>query len=381
MSRVVIVAGGAGFLGSHLCEKLTFSGAEVHCIDNLYTGALCNLAACNLIFPSKEESDISEKDKNAKDNEAKNEKEEKRAIVYCYDIDVGTVDAVDKFLRLSGLKRADEVYNLACPASPIHYQHDPVFTWKTNVFGTYNLLELTKKLGARFLQASTSEVYGEPLKHPQKEELWTHLNTLGPRSCYDIGKAAAETLVKDYTSQYKLHASIVRIFNVYGPRMCITDGRIVSNFIVQALENKPLTIYGDGTQTRSFCYVDDMINGLQLVMAYSIPLIPCNLGNPEEISITNVANAVINATSLSSSFFSNCSNSYDNNSSDVDSSNSSISVLKEFLPSRIDDPTRRKPDITLAKISLDWKPLIDFKTGLSATIDYFKQQLEIKKLK
>jgi UDP-glucuronate decarboxylase len=248
------------------------------------------------------------------------------------------------------LLEVDQIYNLACPASPVHYQYNPVKTVKTSVMGTLNMLGLAKRVKARILQASTSEVYGDPTLHPQPETYWGNVNCIGLRSCYDEGKRVAETLMMDYHRQNQVDVRIVRIFNTYGPRMALNDGRVMSNFITQALRGKPLTIYGDGTHTRSFCYVSDMVKGMIAMMEQEEFPGPVNLGNPQEISIAELAESIIKATD----------------------SNAGI----EYQPLPPDDPVRRCPDIALAKAELNWQPEIDFKTGLSQTIEYFKNKLE-----
>jgi UDP-glucuronate decarboxylase len=305
--RRVLVTGGAGFLGSHLCERLLARGDEVLCVDNFYTGSRQNVA--HLL-------------KNP------------RFEVMRHDVTFPLYVEVD------------EIYNLACPASPIHYQHDPVQTTKTSVHGAINTLGLAKRLGAKVLQASTSEVYGDPVSHPQTEAYWGHVNPVGLRSCYDEGKRCAETLFMDYHRQHRLEVKIARIFNTYGPRMRPDDGRVVSNFIVQALEGRPLTIYGDGSQTRAFCYVDDLIDGLIRLMD-SPPDItgPVNIGNPLETSMLELAELVLRLTGSRSE------------------------LIHERLPS--DDPVQRCPDITLARQLLGWQPTVALEDGLQATIDYF----------
>lgn len=302
----VLVTGGAGFLGSHLCEALLRSGCHVVCLDNFYTGARDNCAS----FLEHPQFSLIEHD-------------------ICDPIDIAV----------------EEIYNLACPASPVHYQSDPVQTVRTSVLGAIHMLELAKKYKARILQASTSEVYGDPQVHPQTEAYWGHVNPIGLRSCYDEGKRCAETLFFDYHRQYGVPIKIARIFNTYGPRMQPQDGRVVSNFIVQALNNAPITIYGDGTQTRSFCYVDDLIDGLIRLM--QSPLTgPINLGNPHEFHITQLARRVVELT------------------------RSSSPLIFEPLPS--DDPKQRKPDIQLAQTALDWEPRVSLDEGLAQTIGYFR---------
>jgi UDP-glucuronate decarboxylase len=304
----VLVTGGAGFLGSHLCDKLVEQGAEVLCLDNFFTGS-------------------------------------KRNILHLMDhknFEVIRHDLVEPiFLEV------DQIYNLACPASPVHYQYNPVKTVKTSVMGAINMLGLAKRVKARILQASTSEVYGNPQEHPQKESYWGHVNPIGLRSCYDEGKRVAETLMMDYYRQNQVDVKIVRIFNTYGPRMAISDGRVVSNFIVQALRNDPITIYGDGTQTRSFCYVSDLIDGCMKMMNREDFIGPVNLGNPHEFSIQSLAEAVLKVT------------------------RSKSEIVYKSLPE--DDPVQRRPDIALAKQKLDWEPRVDLTEGLEQTIDYFRQ--------
>jgi len=311
IKKRVIVTGGAGFLGSHLCERLLNMNCDVLCVDNFYTSRKANIA--HLFYNPNFE-------------------------LLRHDI------------TFPLYVEADEIYNLACPASPIHYQRDPVQTTKTSVHGAINMLGLAKRLKIKILQASTSEVYGDPTIHPQKEDYWGNVNPIGPRSCYDEGKRAAETLFFDYYRQHKLPIKVVRIFNTYGPRMHPHDGRVVSNFIMQALQNKPITIYGDGSQTRSFCYVDDLINGIILMMETSSDITgPINLGNPNEITILELAKMVIRLT------------------------NSTSEIVFKPLPT--DDPIRRNPDISLAKKILNWEPKISLEEGLKKTIDYFAELL------
>lgn len=308
----ILVTGGAGFLGSHLCEQLVAQGDFVYCLDNFHTGSKSNIAHL-MAAPNFEllEHDIIQP------------------------------------LSL----RIDEIYNLACPASPIHYQSDPVKTVRTNVQGAINMLDLALENSARILQSSTSEVYGDPEVHPQSEEYWGKVNPIGIRSCYDEGKRCAETLFFDYHRQHGVRIKVARIFNTYGPRMHQNDGRVVSNFIVQLLTNSEITIFGDGSQTRSFCYVDDLIRGLIKLMNTPDDVIgPINLGNPTEFSIKELANQVINLTGKSSR----------------------ISFHK--LPS--DDPRQRKPDITKAREILNWSPEIALSEGLSMTLKYFEQTIK-----
>lgn len=307
----VLVTGGAGFLGSHLCERLLLEGHEVLCVDNLFTGAKQNIEHL-LLNPNFEFL--------------------RHDITFPLFVEV------------------DQIYNLACPASPIHYQFDPVQTTKTSVIGAINMLGLAKRTKARILQASTSEVYGDPEIHPQNEAYWGRVNPIGIRSCYDEGKRCAETLFFDYFRQHKVEIKVARIFNTYGPRMHPNDGRVVSNFIVQALLNKPLTIYGDGTQTRSFCFVEDLLKGLILLMNSGIEHVgPFNLGNPEEFTMIELATAVLELTG----------------------SHSKI----EFLPLPLDDPKQRKPDINAAKSALSWTPKTNLEKGLHRTIEYFEKLL------
>jgi UDP-glucuronate decarboxylase len=310
----VLVTGGAGFLGSHLCEKLLESGHEVLCLDNFFTGARDNVKHL-LVHPNFE--------------------------LLRHDVTFPLYVEVD------------EIYNLACPASPIHYQFDPVQTTKTSVHGAINMLGLAKRVGAKILQASTSEVYGDPTVHPQVEGYWGNVNPIGPRSCYDEGKRCAETLFFDYLRQYRLRIKVARIFNTYGPRMHPNDGRVVSNFIIQALKNDPITIYGDGLQTRSFCYVTDLVDGLiRLMNSADVVTGPINLGNPNEFTIKALAESVIAATASHSKLV--------------------------FKPLPTDDPRQRQPDIQRAKEKLDWTPRVELKEGLGATVSYFDQLLKAK---
>jgi UDP-glucuronate decarboxylase len=307
----ILVTGGAGFLGSHLCERLLERGNDVLCVDNYFTGARDNIA--HLVGDPHFEA-------------------MRHDVTFPLYVEV------------------DEIFNLACPASPIYYQVDPVQTTKTSVHGAINMLGLAKRLKAKILQASTSEVYGDPKVHPQPESYWGNTNPIGIRSCYDEGKRCAETLFFDYWRQYRLRIKVARIFNTYGPRMHPSDGRVVSNFIVQALFNEPITIYGSGSQTRSFCYVDDLVEGLLRLMTTSDTLTgPVNLGNPGEFTIFELAELVIAMTASRSRI-----------------------VFKE-LPS--DDPLQRQPDISLAKRALDWQPRVGLEEGLKRTIDYFDQLL------
>ncbi len=305
---IVLVTGGAGFLGSHLCDRLIGQGHEVICLDNLYTGSKDNIR--HLMGDSR--------------------------------FELVRHDLVEPILL-----EVDQIYNLACPASPVHYQYNPVKTIKTSVMGMINMLGLAKRVKARILQASTSEVYGDPEVHPQKEEYWGNVNPIGRRSCYDEGKRAAETLCSDYRRQNGVDVRIARIFNTYGPRMALDDGRVVSNLIVQALRGESLTIYGDGTQTRSFCYVDDMIEGLMRLMESDYSDSPVNLGNPHEVTIGELAECTRRLTDCSDSI--------------------------EYRPLPSDDPQRRCPDITLARCELEWEPKVLLEDGLSSTIDYFEE--------
>jgi UDP-glucuronate decarboxylase len=306
-TKRILITGGAGFLGSHLCDRLIAQGHEVVCADNLFTGSKRNVAHL-LAHP--------------------------RFEFLRHDV------TFPLFIEV------DEIWNLACPASPIHYQHDPVQTTKTSVHGAINMLGLAKRLDCRIFQASTSEVYGDPKIHPQPESYWGHVNTIGPRSCYDEGKRCAETLFFDYHRQHGLDIKVARIFNTYGPRMHPNDGRVVSNFIVQALKNEPITIYGEGQQTRSFCYVDDLLDGFLKLMATPKGFTgPVNLGNPGEFTIRELAEKVIAQTGSKSTLV--------------------------FMPLPADDPTQRQPDIGLAQRELGWNPGIKLDQGLRATIEYF----------
>jgi UDP-glucuronate decarboxylase len=310
-TKRILVTGGAGFLGSHLCERLVNAGHDVLCADNFYTGAKKNLEAL-LALPNFE---IIRHD-----------------ITFPLYVDV------------------DQIFNLACPASPIHYQYDPVQTTKTSVHGSINMLGLAKRLNAKILQASTSEVYGDPHVHPQDETYWGWVNPIGPRSCYDEGKRCAETLFFDYRRQHNLSIKVARIFNTYGPRMRPNDGRVVSNFIVQALTNQPITIYGDGTQTRSFCYVDDLIDGLIRLMDTTDDITgPINLGNPTEIAMIGLAELIIELTGSRSGI--------------------------QFAALPVDDPKQRQPDIARARETLSWLPSVQLCDGLARTIAYFEALL------
>ncbi len=310
MAKRILVTGGAGFIGSHLCEALLRRENEVLCMDNFFTGRKKNIY-------------------HLMDN--------KQFEVIRHDI----VNPI--YLEV------DEVYNLACPASPVHYRFNPIKTVKTNVIGTINMLGLAKRVKARILQASTSEVYGDPQVHPQREDYWGNVNPIGPRSCYDEGKRVAETLLFNYRNENNVDIRVVRIFNTYGPRMLENDGRVISNFIVQALKGEPITVYGDGSQTRSFCYVSDMVEGLIRMMEQTEDIGPINLGNPQEFSILELAERIIKLTGSKSKI--------------------------EFKPLPEDDPARRKPDISRAKRVLGWEPEVDLETGLKLTIEYFKREL------
>ena len=307
----IIITGGAGFLGSHLCERLLNEGNHIICIDNFFTGSYENI-------------------KHLTNN--------KNFEIIRHDI-IAPIHI-----------ECDEIYNFACPASPIHYQRNPVHTFKTSVFGILNMLNLARECNARLLQASTSEVYGDPLEHPQKETYWGHVNPDGIRSCYDEGKRGAETLMMDYNRQYKTDIKIIRIFNTYGPRMNENDGRVVSNFIIQALKNIPITVYGDGSQTRSFCYCDDLIDGTIKMMNRENFIGPVNLGNPIEMPVIDFAKIIIKAT------------------------NSKSEIIFKELPK--DDPVKRQPDINLAKEKLNWQPKYKLEDGLKKTIEYFEDYLK-----
>jgi UDP-glucuronate decarboxylase len=307
----VLVTGGSGFLGSHLCERLLLAGDDVLCVDNYFTGRKDNIASL-LGNPHFE--------------------------VMRHDITFPLYVEVD------------QIYNVACPASPVHYQFDPVQTTKTSVIGAINMLGLAKRVGAKILQASTSEVYGDPTVHPQTEEYWGNVNTLGPRACYDEGKRCAETLFFDYFRQHKVRIKVARIFNTYGPRMHPNDGRVVSNFIVQALQGDDITLYGDGSQTRAFCYVDDLVEGLIRLMATGDEVTgPINIGNPHEITVRELAERVIRLTGARSQLV--------------------------FRPLPADDPLQRCPDIQRASEILDWRPTVILDEGLQKTIAYFKGML------
>ena len=307
----ILVTGGAGFIGSHLCERLISEGNEVLCLDNFFTGRRENIF--HLL-----------------DNPR---------------FELLRHDVIEPILL-----EVDQIYNLACPASPVHYQYNPVKTVKTNVMGTINMLGLAKRVRARILQASTSEVYGDPERHPQTEDYWGNVNPIGIRSCYDEGKRLAETLMTDYHRQNKVDIRIARIFNTYGPRMLEDDGRVVSNFIVQALRGQPLTLYGEGEQTRSFCYVDDLIEGLIRLMNVAGLYEPVNLGNPGEFTIKQLAEEVIKTCESQSGF--------------------------AYLPLPADDPRQRQPDITRAQTSLGWNPTIPLREGLKRTVEDFRSRVK-----
>ena len=311
LKKRIMITGGCGFLGSHLCERLVEQDHEVLCVDNCFTGT-------------------------------------KRHIRHL--LDNPNFEFMRHDITFPLYIEADQIYNMACPASPIHYQFDPVQTTKTSVHGAINVLGLAKRVKATILQASTSEVYGDPEIHPQPETYWGRVNPLGPRACYDEGKRCAETLFFDYHRQHNLKIKVARIFNTYGPRMHPNDGRVVSNFIVQALKNKPITIYGDGSQTRSFCYVDDLVDALMRLMNTNDEVIgPVNLGNPTELTILDLAQTIIDLTG------------------------SKTKIVHKDLPA--DDPRQRQPDITLARNLLDWKPTMPLEDGLKKTISYFERLL------
>jgi UDP-glucuronate decarboxylase len=304
----IMVTGGSGFLGSHLCEQLLQAGSEVLCVDNYFTGRRANIVhlLTNPLF-----------------------------------------EAMRHDVTMPLYVEVDAIFNFACPASPVHYQHDPVATTKVSVHGAINMLGLAKRLKCRILQASTSEVYGDPDVHPQPETYWGHVNPIGPRACYDEGKRCAETLFFDYWRQHRLPIKVMRIFNTYGPRMHENDGRVVSNFVVQALQGKPITIYGSGQQTRAFCYVDDLINGAMSLMKTDLDVTgPINIGNPGEFTMIELAETIIRLTNSSSRI--------------------------EHLPLPVDDPKQRKPDIALARKTLGWEPKVALEEGLRKTITYFE---------
>jgi len=306
----ILITGGAGFLGSHLCDRLLKDGHEVICLDNLFTGRKSNIL-------------------HLKDNP---------------DFEFVRHDVIDPFKY-----EVDQIYNLACPASPPHYQFNPIKTTKTSVMGAINCLGLAKRVRARVFQASTSEVYGDPEVHPQPESYWGNVNPIGPRSCYDEGKRCAETLFFDYHRENKVDIRVVRIFNTYGPRMHPNDGRVVSNFIVQALKGEDITIYGDGLQTRSFCYVDDLIEGFVRLMNQTETVGPMNIGNPGEFTMLQLAELTLKLVGGSSK------------------------IVHQDLPA--DDPKQRRPDISLARSVLDWEPTVELEEGLGHTIEYFKTQV------
>jgi UDP-glucuronate decarboxylase len=312
LNQQVLITGGAGFLGSHLCEKLLGSGREVICVDNFFTGHRRNIEHLT---------------------------EHKNFELIRHDV------TFPLYLEVN------QIYNLACPASPIHYQRNPVQTTKTSVHGAINLLGLAKRVNARILQASTSEIYGDPVVHPQPEPYWGNVNPIGIRSCYDEGKRCAETLFFDYFRQYELEIKVMRIFNTYGPRMHPNDGRVVSNFIVQALRGESITIYGDGSQTRSFCYVDDLIEGMVRLMNSPSDFIgPVNIGNPGEFTMLELAELVLRLTGSNSKLV--------------------------FMPLPQDDPKQRRPDISLAKSALDWEPKVSLQDGLKETVTYFHKLIK-----
>jgi UDP-glucuronate decarboxylase len=312
LSKTLMVTGGAGFIGSHLCKRLLAEGGSVLCVDNFFTGSKDNILAL---------------------------------------MDHKGFEVVRHDVTFPLYVEVDEIYNLACPASPIHYQHDPVQTTKTSVHGAINMLGLAKRVRSKILQASTSEVYGDPAVHPQTEDYWGHVNPVGPRSCYDEGKRCAETLFFDYWRQHALRIKVARIFNTYGPNMHPHDGRVVSNFIVQALKGEPITVYGDGSQTRSFCYVDDLVEGLVRLMATPDEVTgPINLGNPREFTMLELATLVLELTGSASELV--------------------------YRPLPQDDPRQRRPDISRAKAELDWAPGVELREGLTRTIAYFDELLK-----
>ncbi|MBI5587595.1 MAG: SDR family oxidoreductase [Deltaproteobacteria bacterium] len=310
----ILITGGAGFIGSHLCERLLKEGNDVVCLDNFFTGRKVNIAHL---------------------------------------MDSPYFEVIRHDVTEPVLLEVDQIYNLACPASPVHYQYNPVKTIKTNVMGALNMLGLAKRVRARILQASTSEVYGNPLVHPQTEDYWGNANPIGPRACYDEGKRCAETLMFAYHRQNGVDIKVVRIFNTYGPRMLENDGRVVSNFIVQALKGSDITVYGDGKQTRSFCYIDDMVDGLIRMMNNDEIVGPVNLGNPGEFTVKELADRVIRLTGSSSRI--------------------------SYKPLPQDDPVQRQPDITIAKKNLGWKPTIELEDGLNRSIEYFSKRIKKSK--
>lgn len=316
MSKRILITGGAGFIGSHLCDRLLNDGNEIICLDNFFTGNKDNI----------------------------------RHLIGSSYFELVRHDIINPYYA-----EVDEIYNFACPASPIHYQYNPIKTLKTSLMGSLNMLGLAKRVKAKILQASTSEVYGDPIEHPQQEKYWGNVNPIGPRSCYDEGKRAAETVFFDYHRQNNVKIKVIRIFNTYGPRMHPNDGRVVSNFIVQAIQNKDITIYGNGNQTRSFQYIDDLVNGAVKMMNSSETFTgPVNIGNPNEFTIKELAEKVIELT------------------------NSKSKIV--FLPSPTDDPQQRKPNIELAQKELNWQPQIQLTEGLTKTIEYFDSLLsKVKK--
>ena len=315
-AKRILVTGGAGFLGSHICDRLLAQGNEVICVDNFYSSTRDNILHL---------------------------------------LDNPRFEFIRHDVTFPLYLEVDEIYNMACPASPVHYQHDPVQTTKTSVHGSINLLGLAKRTGAKILQASTSEVYGDPVVHPQVESYWGNVNPIGPRSCYDEGKRCAETLFFDYHRQHNVNTKVVRIFNTYGPRMHPNDGRVVSNFIVQALLGEPITLFGDGSQTRSFCYADDLVEAILRMMNSDNDFVgPVNIGNPSEFTMVQLAELVKSKTRSRSELV--------------------------YRPLPMNDPTQRKPDISLAREKLDWQPTIELNEGLDRTIAYFRKLLDKKKL-
>lgn len=314
MKKTILVTGGAGFIGSHLCDNLTTQGHDVICLDNFFTGSKDNV----------------------------------RHLIGKQNFELVRHDITEPFRA-----EVDEIYNMACPASPVHYQYNPIKTMKTSILGATNMLGLAKRVNAKILQASTSEVYGDPVEHPQRESYWGNVNPIGIRSCYDEGKRAAETLFFDYHRQHEVDIKVIRIFNTYGPRMHPEDGRVVSNFIVQSLKGEDITIYGDGNQTRSFCYVDNLVDGIMKTMNQDKSFQgPVNLGNPNEFTIKQLAEAVIELTGTKSKI--------------------------KYLDLPSDDPKQRKPDISLAASQLNWEPNIQLNDGLKKTITYFDKLLKSK---
>ena len=307
--KKILITGGAGFIGSHLCRRLLDEGNKVICLDNMFTGTYDNI----------------------------------RELYARPGFEFVNADVINPMHI-----EVDEIYNLACPASPVQYQYDPVMTTKTSFLGALNMLELARKMGAKILQASTSEIYGDPLVHPQTEDYRGNVNTIGPRACYDEGKRVAETLFSDYRRMYGTDARIIRIFNTYGPHMLENDGRVVSNFIMQAIHNKNITIYGDGTQTRSFCYVDDLVAGMIAAMDKADFTGPVNLGNPCEMTILELAKMIIRKTGSGSQIV--------------------------YRPLPVDDPVKRKPDISFARKELGWEPQTDIEQGIRKTIEYFRMK-------